>query len=323
MIRTQEAALDAPAIDLRTAPYPRVIAAIDFSPASLAGCRWALAFVARGADVLLSHVVPFERQPGDGTGDFMTPSLVDSLRQISPALSGGLGGFAATLDAAGARTAVRVGSPSYWLDRLATDFDASLVVVGRRQDAKRKRVGEANVVERLTRRTSRTVLVVPEGVVAAPRCIVAAIDDGPGAAEVLAAATVLATACRLPLLTLHVLPPASGTYDRVVNARGRAGSRSLRSGAGLLPVAPRVQDAVPWLATLASDSPASAGSRLTLAVGDPAREIVAAGIAHGGGVLVVGKRGADESPVGSIGSVARELLATSPLPVLAIDVPAH
>ena len=56
-------------------------------------------------------------------------------------------------------------------------------------------------------------------------------------------------------------------------------------------------------------------------MGDPAREIVAAAVARGGGLLVVGKRGADESPVGSLGSVARELLAKSPLPVLAVDVP--
>jgi nucleotide-binding universal stress UspA family protein len=312
VIRIQEAALDAPMIDRRTTPYSRVIAGIDFSPASLAGCRWAILHVARGADVMLSHVVPFEEVPGDGAGDIPTPSRVDSLR--SPALLGGLGGFAATLDVASARTAVRVGRPSYWLDRLAAEFDASLVVVGRRQDAKRRRVGEASVVERLARRTSRSVLVVPEGIVDGPRCIVAAIDDGPAAAVVLAAATALAIACRQPLLALHVLPPASGTYDRVVKAP--------RTRADMSPVASRVPDETPWLAARVH-GPSAVGGPLTLAVGDPAREIVAAGLAHGSGLLVVGKRGADDAPVGSLGSVARELLATSPLPVLAVEVPAR
>jgi nucleotide-binding universal stress UspA family protein len=297
VIRIQETALGAPLTAPRTIPFPRVVVGIDFSPASLAGCRWALAYVAPGVDVLLSHVVPFEASPDDGGGVITDSRPVNSLRQMAPALRGGLGGFAATLDVASTCTAVRVGRPSYWLDLLAADFDASLVVVGRRLDAKRKRIGEAGVVERLTRRTGRPVLLVPEGVTDAPRCIIAAIDEGPSAVVVLAAAKALATACRLPLITLHVLPPASGAYDRIVGVRGRDTAAQARG------------------------APPNMGGGLTLVVGDAAREIVACGVLHGGGVLVVGKRGADESPVGSLGSVARDLLATSPLPVLAIDVP--
>lgn len=295
----REPTLDAPAAYPHSPPFPRVLVGIDFSPASLAGCRWALAFIAPGADVLFSHVVPFEREAGDATDASLAPSGVTPLREIAPVMSGGLGGFAATLDIREARTAVRVGRPSHFLDLLAADFDASLIVVGRRQDAMRRRVGEANVVERLARRTTRPVLVVPEGHSTAPRCIVAALDEGPSAVDVLAAAAALATACGLPLIALHVLPPASGTYDRVPSARDRARGLAIRSGA--------------------SDLPAAAGGQVTTAIGDPTREIIAAGVGHGGGLLVVGKRGADESPVGSLGSVARELLATSPLPVLAID----
>jgi nucleotide-binding universal stress UspA family protein len=297
VLRIQETALEALMTDPRTALFQRVVVGIDFSPASLAGCRWALAYVARGVEVLFSHVVPFDESSGDGAGVSKKSAPVETLRHMAPTLRGALGGFAATLEVASARTAVRAGRPSYWLDLLSADFDASLVVVGRRQDAKRKRIGEACVVERLARRTRRAVLVVPEGVVDAPRCIIAAIDEGRSAAEVHAAATALATACRLPLIALHVLCPASGTYDRIVGARGRSA------------------------ATPGCRSPADTGGGLTLAVGDAAREIVTAGMLRGGGVLVVGKRGADESPVGSLGSVARELLATSPLPVLVIDVP--
>ncbi|MFL5605804.1 MAG: universal stress protein [Gemmatimonadaceae bacterium] len=297
MIRIQETAREALMTDPRATPFQRVVVGIDFSPASLAGCRWALTYVAPGVDVLFSHVVPFEESSGEQPDVMKEPSPVGSLRHMAPTLRGGLGGFAATLDVASARTAVRVGRPSYWLDLLAADFDASLVVVGRRQDAKRKRIGEACVVERLARRTRRPVLVVPEGVVDAPRCVIAAIDEGLSAADVLAAGTALATACRVPLIALHVLSPASGAYDRIVGGRGRTA------------------------ATPVCNSPADTGGGLTLAVGDAAREIVTAGILRGGGVLVVGKRGADDSPVGSLGAVARELLATSPHTVLAIDVP--
>ncbi|HET7187240.1 MAG TPA: universal stress protein [Gemmatimonadaceae bacterium] len=270
------AALDAVTTLARPAPFNRVVVGIDFSPASLAGCRWALAHVAPGADALLAHV---------------------SLPDAPPSLSGGLDGFAATLDVAHARTAVRAGRPSDWLGTLAEEFDAALIAVGRRQDANRKRIGEANVVARLARRTRASVLVVPEGVVDAPSCVVAAIDDGPGSGEVIHLAATLADGMSQPLLVLHVLQPMTGAYDRVVHTRRHDITMAARGAVE------------------------SVHGRLTLAVGDPAREIVAAGVARGGGLLVVGKRGADESPVGSLGSVARELLAKSPLPVLAIDVP--
>lgn len=276
MIRPHRAAVEAVTTLARPAPFERVVAGIDFSPASLAGCRWALAHVARGADVLFAHV---------------------SLTDAAASLSGGLDGFAATLDVARAHTAVRAGRPSAWLGMLAEEFEASLIVVGRRQDANRKRIGEANVVARLARRTRASVLVVPEGVVTAPSCVVAAIDDGPGSGEVIHRAASLADGMGHALIVLHVLQPMTGAYDRVVSTR---------------------RDDITMAARAAVES---VHGRLTLAMGDPAREIVAAGAARGGGLLVVGKRGADESPVGSLGSVARELMAKSPLPVLAVDVP--
>lgn len=295
MVSMKYVTMDALAAARPAGPFPRVLAGIDFSPASLAAARWALEHLAPGADVLLAHVVPFEDTRGPEPRDGVDAVPVDPLHDIGPALRGGLGGFAATLGVGEARTVVRVGRPSYWLDRLAARHDASLVLLGRRLDAKRKRIGEASVVERLARRTRAAVLVVPEGTPDAPRCVVAGIDDGASGAEVLAAATALATSRGLPLIALHVLAPASGTYDRNVGARGRAADKP------------------------EGDSLTHGDGGFTLAVGDVAREIVSAGIAHGGGVLVLGKRGADEAPVGSLGSVARDLLATSPLPVLLID----
>ena len=276
MMRPHRAALDAVTTLARPAPFDRVVVGIDFSPASLAGCRWALAHVAPNSGALFAHV---------------------SLPDAEPSLSGGLEGFAATLDVARAHTAVRAGRPSEQLGTLVEEFDASLIVVGRRQDANRKRIGEANVVARLARRTSASVLVVPEGVVAAPSCVVAAIDDGPGSGEVIHLAATLADGMSQPLIVLHVLQPMTGAYDRVVSTRRHDITMAARGAVE------------------------SVHGRLTLAMGDPAREIVAAAVARGGGLLVVGKRGADESPVGSLGSVARELLAKSPLPALAVDVP--
>lgn len=317
----QETALAALARPPQSDLFPRIVVGIDFSRASLAGARWAMEHVARGAEAVLSHVVPFAR-PSSAEGDEDQSERPPSaaVRPMALALAGGLGGFGATLGVANVRTAVRVGRPSHWLDALAAEVDASLIVVGRRNDANRRRIGEANVVERLTRRTSLPVLVVPEGLVGAPRCVVAAVDEGPGGAEVLAAAAAVAMSHQYLLIVLHVLLPSSGSYDRVIDAGGRRRSRgSVATEPQRLTVSPVVDKAAPWLATLVrAHTPVDGG--VSLCVGDPAREIVATGVANGGGLLVVGKRGADESPVGSIGSVARDLLASSPLPVLAIDV---
>jgi nucleotide-binding universal stress UspA family protein len=59
--------------------------------------------------------------------------------------------------------------------------------------------------------------------------------------------------------------------------------------------------------------------RTEVAVGDPAREIAATAASVAGTIVVVGMRGADEAPPGSIGSVVRELLTRAPIPVLAVN----
>jgi len=59
--------------------------------------------------------------------------------------------------------------------------------------------------------------------------------------------------------------------------------------------------------------------RTAVAIGDPAREIVATAGSIVGTVVVVGMRGADDTPPGSLGSVVRELLTRAPMPVIAVN----
>jgi nucleotide-binding universal stress UspA family protein len=54
-------------------------------------------------------------------------------------------------------------------------------------------------------------------------------------------------------------------------------------------------------------------------VGDPVREVTAAAMENERSLVVVGMRGADSAPVGSVGSVARELLTRAPMPVLVVN----
>lgn len=273
--------------------FSPVLLAIDFGPASLSAARWATTYVARGADAVLAHAMPFtDDSRGRNAKSITRP---DSLRRMTPALVGGLGGFAATLDVAAHRSMVRAGLPSRCLPAISDDTGASLLVLGRRSDANRLRVGEPNVIERTARRAKSSALVVPEGVHSAPEHIVAAVDESSFAAHVLEAASGLARMHKIPLTVLHVLPPAVGAYERVI--------RSARH----------------VVADARDKKSAARGDATEVATGDPAREIVRTAMERGPSLIVVGMRGADDAPPGSIGSVARELLTRGPVPVLAVN----
>ncbi len=301
------------------AAFTRVLLGVDFSSASLAAARWATAHVAPRANALLAHVLPVpEHSSEDDDGD---RARVESLRQMKPALVGGLGGFAATLDVAGARSILRIGRPSRWLSIIANHEDVSLLVLGRRADANRVRVGEPNVIERASRRTSASVLVVPEGIVQPPAHIVAAIDESRFSPRVLRVAHHLARLHQVSMTVLHVLSPAVGAYERVIRSARQliGGSRQLQSAdrssaPNALPLRmPR------WLVELAQSHGVFGRDRTEVRMGDPAREITAGAGPGVATLVVIGMRGADEAPLRSLGSVARDLLARSPFPVLAVN----
>lgn len=276
--------------------FPRVIAAIDFSAASLGAARWGIANVAARAEAIVCHVVPSV----DSSSGHEVGHLEAGRRHgETTALLGGLGGFGATLDAASVRSVVRSGRASDWLTELATEWCAELLILGRRSDAIRRGIGEPNVLERSTRRTEASVLVVPQGTTEPPRHIVAAIDRSVVAHRVLAHARALAQQHACELTLVHVVCPTTEAYDRVRRtSRGRAAAPS------------RLQAPHVAMPIEASD--------LHLLTGDPAREIILHAEQHAPALIVVGKRGADGAPPESIGSVARELLTRASSPVLAI-----
>ena len=298
--------------------FARMLLGIDFGTASLAAARWAAANVAPRTEAILAHVMPstdHDAHDGDGATGTQSP------RERRSGISGGLSGFAATLDAASARTVLRSGSASHWLSTIANDSEASLVVLGRRSDANRTRVGEPNVIERVARRTSASVLVVPERTGESVARVVAAVDDSPFAPKVLGVAARLARVHELALSIVHVLSPVMGTYARVARP-----SRNSGAGDEVLPApTPRAAPLrLPirvgrWLVELANAHHALSRDRIEVTIGDPARELTRAATPTDRTLVVVGMRGADGAPVGSVGSVARELLTRGTMPVLAVN----
>lgn len=300
--------------------FARLLLAIDFGPASLAGARWATTHVAPGADAVLMHVVPYDVEPSHERTRY---SADDSARQMTPAIGGGLGGFGATLDVASARHIVRVGRPSSFLAAGANDTNASLLVLGRRAAANRIRVGEPNVIERVARQTSASVLVVPEGTARAPDHIVVAVDESPVTPLLLRIASRLARRHEIPLTVLHVLWPIAAAYDRIIRTTKRlVGSSEIPERSDRL-AAPDAETSLSqrklrWLEALAGAHNVVGRDSTEVATGDPAREIARTAMQREGALVVIGARGADAAPVGSIGSVARELLTRAPVPVLAV-----
>jgi nucleotide-binding universal stress UspA family protein len=300
--------------------FPRVLMAIDFGSASLGAARWGTSHIAPDRETLLMHVMPFD----DAASSADAPEATnDPTRHMVPAIVGGLGGFGAMLDVASARSIVRVGRPSSCLASVANDTETSLLVLGRRTDANRIRIGEPNVIERVARRTSASVLVVPEGTTAGPDHIVAAVDESRSAPQVLRVAGRLARMHEVPLTVLHVFSPSVGAYERVIRSAkqlvsGSRGHGPKASDRQRTPVS-LPSETTRWLMQLSHAHHVIGRDSTEIAMGDPAREIVRIATARDAPLVVVGMRGADEAPVGSIGSVARELLTRAPVPVLAVN----
>ncbi|MEO7963968.1 MAG: universal stress protein [Gemmatimonadaceae bacterium] len=307
-----------PAVGTGSPNFDRIVIGVDFASASLAAGRWATTCVAPHAHVVLVHIASPHSADFSAEIDSRSPEAV--VRRSAPALVGGLEGFGATLDIGSFSTVVRVGSPSQWLGAIAEPTGATLVVLGRRADSARQRVGEPNVLERVARRTAASVLVVPEGTGGLPDQVLAVLDNSPLSGAVVAAADFVAKLHQIPLIIAHVVPPASGAYRRVLDTARRNGRRRMRSPHEHIPATEMMSpDATEWCGELVRAHSTARVDRVEIRVGDPVREIVSLSAELGSTLVVAGKRGAHGAPIGSIGSITRTLLTSTPLPVLAID----
>jgi nucleotide-binding universal stress UspA family protein len=316
MIRFEKSLGASTAPDATTRLFARAVAAIDFSSASLAAARWATTHVAPKSDLIVAHIIAAPR-PSPDDGHIDRAALRSRLRDI-PALRGGLDGFAATLDAATARTIVRVGQVSHWLSVLAGESHASLVILGRRVDAHRRGIGEPSVLERTARRARASVLMVPERTTEAPRHVIVAVDRSAAAERALIRAHALARELVCPLTVLHVVSPTVEEYDRVIRSSRARPVQTLATKPNVAQPA-STQFAAAWMSKTLERTGVRDEPRVRVAIGDPAREIIATAEQHEAPLIVVGKRGDDDAPEGAIGSVARELLGRAPFPVLAVS----
>ncbi|AHG93199.1 UspA domain-containing protein (plasmid) [Gemmatirosa kalamazoonensis] len=281
----------------------RIVVGVDFSPASLNAGRWAVRQLAPASTALFTHVVPWPDGPPSHDGETVrgVREAERPYRQMRPALLGGLAGFAASLRLARTRSVVRLGRPSAWLATLAESEHADLLVLGRRKDAARHRIGEPNVIERVARRAPCAVLVVPEETTAPVEHVIAAVDASPAAEQVVARALRVARVHRAALTLVHVLSPWTGSYDRLLAPRRDGVGRAERVPASEVAHRDAMYARLAWLAR---DAGPEVACRVSVPGGDAGREIIDLVRRSGPSVVVVGKRGADADHPGR-GTMAR------------------
>ena len=282
----------------------RVVIGVDFSSASLAAARWTAHHLVPEAELVLVHVVEVPKMPAYLRGiafaaDRMANRATAKMRVALTALGDALGSVRCAIE-------VRSGRPAEQLHAVAEEHDAELLVIGRAGKRARRVKQLGSTVERLLRRSAKPVMVAGGALSAAPRRILAAVDEGELARDVLDWAGRMAARTEAEssaaVTALHVTSDALSEY---LGARGGDAA------------------AVTWLkARVCESSLDSATTEIAVAPGDPRHQILVAADAFESDLIVVGRRGADGAAGTEIGGVARAVLRPATRAVLVLP-PAH
>ena len=295
--RERGPALDGPAAR-------RVVIGVDFGTASLAAARWTAHHLAPEAELVLVHVVELPKVPAYLRGVACAADRIANrgkamMHVALTALGDALGSVRCAIE-------VRSGRPADVLHMVAEEHEADLLVIGRSGKNARGVKQLGSTVERLLRRSAIPVLVAGGALAAAPRRILAAVDEGELAREVLEWARRMASWA----------PSESSGEVTALHVTSEALAECLGTRLG-------DAEAVRWLkARVLECSLDSATTEIAVAPGDPRRQILVAADAFDSDLIVVGRRGADGAAGTEIGGVARAALRPARRPVLVIP-PAH
>jgi nucleotide-binding universal stress UspA family protein len=307
-----------------TAPrLDRVVVALDFSEPSIHAATWVAQHFASGAELVLVHVIHVPAPPRFLEGRYPPAErLVETARAGAELRLREL----VRLHATGLTwTEVRVGEPDEEIVRVATEYRADLIVVGR--PAPRAGVWGrlGTTAQRVLRRATVPVLLAAEVPARAPSRLLVGVDDSDLIDPVLGWTRFLIERFTADAVVMHVVHPMQ--FDRsTVTTRGL--SRVAGSPGDESPIEdePPIRDARRWLGEQIEDrldvSPggSSLRERVTLHAveGLPAAALVEEATGRGSELVIVGSRGAGTARRLLLGSVAEGVLRDSPCPVLVI-----
>ncbi|HEX6966299.1 MAG TPA: universal stress protein [Gemmatimonadaceae bacterium] len=309
--------------------FKRVALGIDFSEPSLSAARWTARHLVPDAELTLVHVVPNTAPPGFLGSERGTAGRV--LHGAREATAQGLRGLANSLDAMRCITTVRVGDVTEQLVEAAVEVEADLIVVGR--TGRRGGRGLGTTADRLSRRAPLPVLLAARTLHAAPRNILAALDESEIGLDVLRWTRRLGLQCDASITALHVVRDELGDYFDAAGAAVKAACAGAKDEirAGTMDGASSAQDddqrgapgvsasAHAWLRTRLRAAGIDATREASaVTIGDPRHEVLVAADCFDAEIIVVGRHGVDADDGSGIGSVARAVLRPSTRSVLVV-----
>lgn len=290
----------------------RVVIGMDFSAPAEAAARWTAQHFARGAEVVLVHVIAIPEPPRFLRGRFPPrETLVETARvgadKRMRELSQSLGAERIWME-------IREGDAATQIAEVAAEYKADMIVVGTHGERAGlwKRLG--STAEQLVRHTTLPVLLATGVRDATPERILVAIEDDPIATAVLEWARFFGERYGAALSVLHVVSSA------VLGGLLSAGA--IASGV-VVPASEEVlvgvkQESEGWIdEVIATGGLDRQHVRGEVAFGDPAFEILTTAERLGSDLIVMGSHASGVRSA-LLGSVAREVLRGATCPVLVV-----
>lgn len=301
----------------------RVVVALDFSEPSIRAVTWVAQHFARGAELVLVHAIHVPTPPRFLEGRYPpTERLVETARAGA---EGRLRELVSSLATGLMWTEVRVGKPDEEIVRVAEEYGADLIVVGR--PAPRTGVWGrlGTTVQRVLRRATVPVLLASDLPPRSPSRLLAGVDESELTAPVLDWTRLLAERFTADAIVVHVVHPTKfdnptvaphGLSQAIAESRRHArvdDDRVLRDVERWL-----AEQLARRLAAPAGGSPPGQVMTLVALEGLPEDVLVAEASRRGAELVVVGSRGAGAVQRFLIGSVAEAVLLRSSCPVLVV-----
>ena len=289
----------------------RVVVGTDFSAPSIAAAQWVAGQFARGAEVVLAHVISIPAVPPIVQSRFPRRDLlVDTVRAGADAK---LREMSLSLAAGRIWREIREGPPVESLAALADEFSADLIAAGAHGERAGRLGGLGSTAEHLVRASATPILLVTHPRGTPPTHILVAMSDLDDAPEALKWVGALHARFGARVTAMHVV--TSGVSGGALTAA------AIVSGA--VPVDPRalrVPDEVPdrWVERAVAAGVTRDRASSEVAFGDPVAEILSATKRLGVDLVVMGRRGKGKLRRAVLGSVVDGVLRGATCPVLVV-----
>jgi nucleotide-binding universal stress UspA family protein len=298
----------------------RVLVAIDFSPPSLDAASWVSRHFAPEAELVLLHVLHVPPLPRFLEGRYPSHErLVETARAGAEAR---LREVSASIARRLVWPEVRVGKPDEEIVRVAIEYGAAFVVVGR--PATRAgvwgRIG--TTAQRVLRRSPVPVLLAAGIPAGDPGHVLIAVDDSEMTDEVLQWGAVLTQRFSAEAVAMHVV--SAPFYPGVTSLNGGSAwwASEPASDGDAAADESAARDAEQWLRAKVDGADDAAMAPLVVTgASRPIEAIIEEAARRGAELIVVGSSGAGGVPRLLLGSVAEGVLRKAQCPVFVVVPP--